>query len=109
MHEARLAAAVAAAVRDQPAEGWSRLVVRVPATELAHGHGPGAIQLHLAAALGEIDPDRIDVVPAPANWLCPGCGGRFSAALIEPPCPACAGPTMPAADDHDVAIELIPE
>ena len=103
MHEAGIAVAVAAEIRDR---GLDAAHVRV----LVHGgHGDpadfeAAFRAQLQLAGPTLGLDRLTIVRLPTDRACIHCAGSFSAVDPDALCPACGGPGL-AADVHE-AIEL---
>jgi Zn finger protein HypA/HybF involved in hydrogenase expression len=104
MHEAGIAAAIAAAIRERDVDP---AVVRVVITG-AH-HEPAvfdpAVRLHLSMIAPELDADAIPFVHRPAERPCLGCGMPFVAVGPDVPCPACGGPGLPSPDPERVELE----
>ncbi|MEX1173311.1 MAG: hypothetical protein WEG56_11955 [Chloroflexota bacterium] len=104
MHEAGIAAALAAAIRERDVDVSA---VRVVVTG-AH-HSPAvfdpAVRLHLSMIAPEIDVEAIDFVHRPVERPCIGCWTLFAAVGPDAPCPACGGPGLPSPDPERVELE----
>lgn len=104
MHEAGLARAIVATLRERGLEPTAvRLLVR-------GGHHGSAefdtsLRSHLAAALPDGGAERLEIVHLPVDHLCVACGTRFQAAEIDPACPACGGASLSSMLDEQVEIE----
>jgi hypothetical protein len=103
MHEARLAAAIAAAIRDA---GLAGLPVRVL---VSGGHDEPsafdeALRFHLSSALPETDPALVAIIHEPTQQWCPACGRAFRAVRGRP-CPGCGGAGLPVKIDEEIVIE----
>ncbi len=104
MHEAGLASALAATIRERGLEHRAlRLVVRGGQT--APADFDASLLAHLAAELGAAEvPLRIEHLPATRQ--CAACATTFVArALDGAPCPACGGPALPAAAEEQIELE----
>jgi Zn finger protein HypA/HybF involved in hydrogenase expression len=104
MHEAGLATALAATIRER---GLERAALRVVVTG-AH-HEPAvfdpAIRLHLSMIAPDMDPEMIEFVHRPVERPCLGCGNPFAAVGPDAPCPDCGGPGLPSPDPERVELE----
>jgi Zn finger protein HypA/HybF involved in hydrogenase expression len=103
MHEAGIAVAVAAEIRDRGLDP-ARVRVRVRG-----GHGdPAAFEAAFRAQLELAAPtlglDRVTILRLPTDRLCIHCAGSFSAIDPDALCPVCGGPGL-AVDVHE-SIEL---
>jgi hypothetical protein len=105
VHESSLASSVLAVLRTHPGPyGLVRVHVgdvSTPAAALAE-----RVRAHLASA----DPPvtaAVEVVPRTRERLCAACATAWTSAQPDPPCPACAGPALPAPHDHAVEVELL--
>jgi Zn finger protein HypA/HybF involved in hydrogenase expression len=91
MHEAGLAVAVAAELRERGL-GPQGVVLRV-----SGGHGDpaafdAALRMHLAATMAWASGDALVIEHVPSPRLCAGCAGLFESVDPGAPCPACGGP-----------------
>ncbi len=104
MHEAGLAGAVLAALREHPADG-GRLRVYLwtssPPAELAR-----SITAYLAAADPPVAVPVIEVVPRAQVRTCAACAASWPSTEPDPPCPDCGGPPLPPVHDHRIEIEF---
>ncbi len=104
MHEAGLAVAVAAAIRDRGLDpSGVRLLV-------SGGHGDvesfdAALRAHLEAAAPGLGLGAVQIVHAPVPRLCAKCAGQFRAATAEEPCPACDGPSIALSEPESIELE----
>ena len=104
MHEAGIATAIAATIRerDLPAS-----MVRVVVTG-AH-HEPSvyddSVRLHMAICDPDLEVDAIRFIHLPSPRLCLSCSGTFSATDPDAPCPTCGGVAMPTMDAEMVELE----
>ncbi len=104
MHEAGIAAAVAAEVRERGLDpDRLRLVV-------SGGHGDevafdAALRAHLEAAAPGLRLERVAIVHAPVPRLCASCATAFEAPLSTDPCPACGGPGLAIPRPETVELE----
>jgi Zn finger protein HypA/HybF involved in hydrogenase expression len=105
MHEAGLATALVAAIRDHDlAERRLRVLV-------SGGHDDpfafdDALRFHLSIAGPELDIDRIEIVHLPTQRWCPSCGHRF-VGLGDADCPACGRATMAERTEEQVELEAL--
>lgn len=104
MHEAAIARAIAATLRDRAlTERAVRIVVTGGHTE------PAAFDAALLEQLGrarpQLDLDRIEVVHRPGELRCIDCGVTFPDTLDA--CPTCRGPGLPGRMDESIAIEVL--
>ncbi len=105
MHEAGLAGTFAAEV-EQHGLQRARLRVYIPATE---AHSPGfesAFRAHLQSVAPWYRQELLEVVVEPVERICASCVQRFLSAGVDPRCPACGGPPLPAAAG-EVQYEVI--
>lgn len=104
MHEAGIATAIAATIRER---GLPASAVRVVVTD-AH-HEPGvfddSVRLHLAIQAPDLDVDAIRFIHLPSSRLCLACSGTFSATDPYASCPGCGGAGMPTQDAEVVELE----
>jgi Zn finger protein HypA/HybF involved in hydrogenase expression len=104
MHEAGLAAAVAAEIRER------RLDARLVRLLVHGGHGAtaafdAALRIHLALLLPEADVDSMTIVHLPTPRLCVQCTGLFEAIEADAPCPRCHGASMSVAMPEWIDLE----
>lgn len=91
MHEAGIAAAVAAEIMGRGLDpAHVRLVV-------SGGHGDdaafdSALRTHLAGVAPHLALDCLAIEHAPGTRICGRCAAPFEAALAADPCPVCGGP-----------------
>jgi len=103
MHEAGLARAIAAWLRERGLEPADvRLFVRGGHT--APADFDSALRVHLALEMPEVDP-ALEIVHIPVPRVCAGCGRTFESADAADACPACGGTALPAHLDEQVEIE----
>lgn len=107
MHEAGLAARIAAEVRGRDAIDGA--VVRVSVRGGHHEPAPveHALRLHLLAALPGLDAGRLQVVFEPSTRVCSCCSSTFLAPAGNANCPTCGGPALPDFAAESVAVEVI--
>lgn len=106
MHEAGLARAVVARLRDGGFELRDvRLLVR------GGHHEPedfdAAMRAHLSGELSGEDSSGLQIVHVPFGHLCLACGRSFDAAALDESCPGCGGDALPSILDEQVEIELL--
>ncbi|HSG86915.1 MAG TPA: hypothetical protein VLA23_11315 [Candidatus Limnocylindrales bacterium] len=102
MHEAAIARAIAASLRDRALLGRPvRVVVSGGHTNPADFDA--ALLEHLAGVGPPIDVALIEVVHRPDEMRCLACDRTFPDTLDA--CPACGGPGMPGRMDETIAIE----
>jgi Zn finger protein HypA/HybF involved in hydrogenase expression len=109
MHEAGLAAAVAAALRREGVAALAGARVRLL---VSGGHSEPAdfdesFRFHLATSAPEFANAELEIVHLPVDRLCVGCGGSFAAVAEDDPCPACGGAGLPLPVPERVEIELV--
>lgn len=103
MHEAGVANAIAAVIRDK---GLLGRPVRVLVTG---GHDEpsafdAAVRFHLSFALPELDSDELAIVHLPAEHWCADCGETFEAVWDEP-CPQCGGLGLTVRTAETIEVE----
>lgn len=104
MHEAGIAVAVAAEIRDRDLDpSRVRLVV-------AGGHGDlaafdAALRAHLEAAAPALGLAAVTIVHAPVPRLCAHCAAQYRATHSDAPCPACGGPGISLSEPESVELE----
>lgn len=104
MHEAGIAVAVAAEIRDRGLDP-SRVRLLV-----SGGHGDAhsfdaALRAHLDAAAPSLGLGAVRIVHAPVPRLCANCASQFRAASAEEPCPTCGGPSIILAESESIELE----
>jgi Zn finger protein HypA/HybF involved in hydrogenase expression len=106
MHEAALAGAVAAELREARAAGRvgrARLLVR------GGHHEPvdfdASLRLHLRLAAPELDDSSMVIVHLPVARLCSDCGARFEGTGPRPSCPTCGGAALPDATPEEIELD----
>ncbi len=105
MHEAGLAAAVAAALAEHDLDGARiRLLV-------TGGHGDeraedAALRTHLSIAAPAVNWAAIEIVHLPSDRVCAACSTGFRASRSDEPCPACGGSALPVPTPEAIEIEL---
>ncbi len=105
MHEAGLARAVAATLRERDLTvGAVRLLVRGGHHEAAAFDA--ALRAHLSALLPGTEADDAEIVHVAIEQLCVGCGRLFEAPAPEAVCPACGASALPSLLEEQVEIEL---
>jgi Zn finger protein HypA/HybF involved in hydrogenase expression len=113
MHEAGIAVAVAAEIRERALDpARVRLLV-------SGGHGnladfDAALRAHLETAAPGARLAEVRIVHLPAPHVCAHCAGAFeavAAAPAGPTCPACGGPGMrlPQAESIELAWDEAPD
>ena len=105
MHEAGLAAAIAGALRREPADG-SRVRLLV-----SGGHGDPvdfdeSLRFHLAVGAPELDLRDMEIVHLAVDRLCAWCGRTFSASEPDAVC-SCGGSSLPIPTPERVEIEMV--
>lgn len=105
MHEAGLARAVAATLRER---GLDPADVRLLVRGGHHGAAEfdASLRTYLAAELPGAGADGVPIVHLPVEHLCLGCGSAFQAAEVDAACPSCGGASLSAVLDEQVEIEL---
>ena len=104
MHEAGIAVAVAAEIRDRGLDpSRVRLVV-------AGGHGDqaafdDALRAHLEVAAPALGLSRVTIAHAPVPRLCAHCATRYRAAAFDASCTACGGPGIVLSEPVFVELE----
>lgn len=103
MHEAGIAVAVAAEIRDRGLDP-SRVSLLV-----SGGHGDAhsfdaALRAHLVAAAPSLGLGAVCIVHAPVPRLCAHCASEFRAASAEEPCPTCGGPGIALAEPESIEL-----
>lgn len=106
MHESGIANAVAATLRGQSLAG-TRVRLHVRGGHSDPDDFDEAFRFHLLAAAPDLADVPIQIVHAPIDRLCVGCGGRFAAIASDVPCPACGGAGLPVDGTEHVEIELV--
>jgi Zn finger protein HypA/HybF involved in hydrogenase expression len=109
MHEAGLAAAVAAALRQQGVTTLAGARVRLL---VSGGHAEPAdfddsFRFHLVTAAPELGAADVEIVHLPVERVCIGCGDPFAAVSADDPCPRCGGSSLPVPTPERVEIELV--
>lgn len=104
MHEAGLAAAIVAEIRDRQLDAMGlRLVVH-------GGHDgeafEGALREHLALVLPPAVVASMEITHEATPRLCATCVQVFEGGLEGAECPSCGGPGLPVAVDAWVEIDL---
>lgn len=104
MHEAGIATAIVATIRER---GLSASAVRVVVTGAHHERSvfDGSVRLHMAIQQPDLDVDAIRFIHLPNSRLCLTCSGTFSATDHDASCPACGGAAMPTKDAEVVELE----
>lgn len=103
MHEAGVANAIAATIREAGLLGGP---VRVLVTG-GHDAPPAfdaAVRFHLSALLPELAADELAIVHLPAEHWCADCGETFEAVWDEP-CPRCGGPGLMVSTAETIEVE----
>jgi Zn finger protein HypA/HybF involved in hydrogenase expression len=105
VHEAGLAIALVAAIRDHD------LAARRVRVLVTGGHDDpfafdDALRFHMALAGPELVMERIDIVHLPSKRWCPSCGHRFEAAG-DAECPLCGRATMSERTEEQVELEVL--
>lgn len=104
MHEAGIAVAVAAEIRDRGLDPSTvRLVV-------AGGHGDraafdAALRAHLEAAAPGLGLAAVMIDHAPVPRLCARCATQYRAADADSSCSACGGPGIALSEPESVELE----
>ena len=106
MHESGLAVAVAEALRAQSLDG-ARVRLLVQGGHAEPDDFDAAFRFHLSAAAPDLDAIPIEIVHLPTDRICVGCGGRFSAARADEPCPTCGGASLPVDVTEHVEVEVV--
>ncbi len=106
MHEAGLANAIAAEIRER---GLERRSIRL---EVTGGHDDvdafdAALRLHLSLALPGLDVGAI-AIDHRATRLCPDCGVLTGPGGGDGPCPTCGRPAVALPTPEQVAISVAP-
>ena len=102
MHEAAIARAIAATLRDRALLGRPvRVVVSGGHTDPADFDA--SLLGHLAGVRPPIDVALIEVVHRPEEVRCLACDGTFEG--THDSCPACGGPGLPGRMDETITIE----
>lgn len=104
MHEQGIAASVigtllARDVRD------ARVRLHVSGGRTDSAAFDAALRAHL-----EADPRltlELEIVHAPADFVCAWCAAPFVTSTQDTECPGCGGPPLPAAADEQLEIELL--
>lgn len=109
MHEAGLAAAVAAALRREGIAALAGARVRLL---VSGGHAEPAdfdesFRFHLAAAAPDLEMTEVEIVHLPVERVCVGCGVPFEAVSADAPCPRCGGSGLPLPTPERLEIELV--
>ena len=105
MHEAGLAEAIAATIRQAGLLGGSvRILVRGGHDEPAAFDA--ALRSHLVANLPELDPAAVSIVHEPSEHWCVGCGRTFLA-VWGGPCPDCGGPGLALEMEGSIDVERV--
>ena len=105
MHEAALATAVAATIRERGLTGKAvRLVVSGGHT--AAEAFDAALRLHLAAADPALDHDAISIVHMPEERPCLACGDSFTAVGLSATCPSCGGLGLARPGPERIELEI---
>lgn len=104
MHEAGIAAAVAAEIR---ARGLDPARVRLV---VSGGHGDeaafdAALRTHLAGIAPDLVLDGLAIEHVPVTRICGRCAAPFQAALAADPCPVCGGPGVAVPQPERVELE----
>jgi len=104
MHEAGIATAIAATIRER---GLPASTVRVVVTGAQHERSvyDDSVRLHMAICDPDLDVDAIRFIHRPSPRLCLSCSGTFSATDPDASCPTCGGVAMPTMDTELVALE----
>jgi Zn finger protein HypA/HybF involved in hydrogenase expression len=107
MHEAGIAASIAAALREY-GSSWrqGRILVR-------GGHPDSAafdqaLWLHLQAEGAPSELKRLTIVHLPVDLRCSRCNAAYVASDQTASCPTCGGAPLPASFDEMVELELDP-
>lgn len=104
MHEAGIAVAVAAEIRDRGLDpALVRVLVRGGHDDPAAFEAAFRAQLELAGP--GLDLDRVTIVRLPTARLCIHCGGSFVAVEADAPCPSCGGPGLSAHSHETIELE----
>jgi Zn finger protein HypA/HybF involved in hydrogenase expression len=104
MHEAGIATAVAAEIRDRGLDPTRvRLVV-------AGGHGDlaafdAALRAHLEAAAPGLGLWAVAIAHAPVPRLCAHCATQYRSVEAGASCPACGGPGIALSEPESVELE----
>jgi Zn finger protein HypA/HybF involved in hydrogenase expression len=106
MHEAGIATAIAATLREHP-QDWRRARILVRG-----GHTPptdfdAALRFHLAASDPSLDLRRFKIVHLPTYRACANCGDTFEALELTDPCPTCGGASWPDYSEEEIELELV--
>jgi Zn finger protein HypA/HybF involved in hydrogenase expression len=104
MHEAGIAQAIAAEIRER---GLDPAAVRVV---VSGGHGDeesfdAALRMHLEASAPGLGLGSLAIVHAPVARICTRCATPFEAAFAADPCPACGGPGIAVPVPESVELE----
>lgn len=104
MHEAGLARAVAATLRER---GLGPTDVRLLVRGGHHGAAEfdASLRSYLAADLPGQEAEAIEIRHLPVDHLCVGCGATFAAAEVDAACPTCGGASLSSMLDEQVEIE----
>jgi len=105
MHEAGLASALAATIREQGLQNRRlRIVVRGGHTDPLDFDA--ALRAHLTAELGTSGA-AVQIVHAEVSRQCAACAARFGSAFQGlAVCPVCGGPALPAHAGEEIALEF---
>lgn len=108
MHEAGIAQAIAAEIRERALDPAAIRIV------VSGGHGDeesfdAALRTHLEAAAPELGLGRLAIVHAAVARICTRCATPFEASLAADPCPACGGPGIAVPVPERVELEWLDE
>ncbi|HEY6057987.1 MAG TPA: hypothetical protein VIV06_08140 [Candidatus Limnocylindrales bacterium] len=106
MHEARLAVAIADALRGAGVErGHARVRLLVSGGHAESEDFDGALRLHLDALAPDLDAD-LEIVHVAIERMCITCGESFLAVSGDDPCPHCGGNALPLPVPERIDIEI---
>lgn len=104
MHEAGIATAIAATIRER---GLPASMVRVLVTGAHHERTvfDDSVRLHLAIQEPDLEVDAIRFIHRPSVRFCVSCASRFTAIDHDAPCASCGGVGIPTSDAEVVELE----
>jgi hypothetical protein len=105
MHEAGVARAIAAEIRERDLAS-ARLRVVVTGGHDEPAAFDDSLRLHLALELPDVDVGAIEIVHAPEARLCGTCATPFSG-IAEDACPACGGAGLTIPTPERVELEWL--
>lgn len=104
MHEAGIAQAIAAEIRERRLDPAAVRVV------VFGGHGDeesfdAALRMHLEASAPGLGLGSLAILHAPVARICTRCASPFEAPFAADPCPACGGPGIALPVPESVELE----